>query len=107
MQLAIDFSGATLRDQGIAQVTENSGAWMDRARAEAVAFLEIASGQTLTADVVRDAVARRIGQPHHFNAWGALTNWLLKRGKLIPTGRIVPSSRATNHAHKNPEYEAA
>lgn len=30
-----------------------------------------------------------------------------EQGHLIPTGRIVASQRASNHAHKNPEYEAA
>lgn len=100
-------TGPQLRDEGIARVTENAASWMDNARAIAVEFCRISDGKLITADVVRDFVAARIGQPHHFNAWGALSNWMVRQGRLIPTGRIVPSSRASNHAHKNPEYEVA
>lgn len=112
-QLDMDFSrppypaspGATLRNEGIARVTENSGSWMDEARAAALSFLPGVSGKLITADVIRDAVLRRAGPPHHFNAWGALVNGLVKRGHLLPTGRVAASPRASNHAHRNPIYE--
>lgn len=99
-------TGRALRDEGISRVTENAGSWMDNAREAALSFLPSISGHSITADVIRDAVQVRVGPPHHFNAWGALTNWLVRRGHLIPTGHLAASTRASNHAHKQPLYEA-
>jgi len=96
--------GAQLRDDGIARVTAKSGEWMSKAQECAARFLSTLSG-SLTSDEIRDAVREKIGEPHHGNAWGALTRWLILKGYLLRTGRLALSSRASNHAHANPVYE--
>jgi len=101
------FSGSYLRDTGIALVTENAGDWMDNAKSLVSMFLARHPGRLITGDDIREVVQPRLGPPHHPNAWGALTRSMLVRGRLIPTGRLVKSTRATNHAHANPEYEIA
>lgn len=97
--------GSRLRDDGIARVTAKSGEWMGKAQECAAKFLLALGAKSLTSDEIRDEVRAKIGEPHHGNAWGALTRWLIVKGLLFRTGRLAPSSRASNHAHANPVYE--
>jgi hypothetical protein len=99
------FDGERRRDEGIALVSLNSGEWMVRARAVAMEYLAHHAGEIITADPIRNVVQAALGQPHHQNAWGALTRSLIGRRFLRPTGRLAKSPRASNHAHANPEYE--
>ena len=99
------FDGERRRDEGIALVIVNSGEWTIKARAVAVEYLADHMGEIITADPIRTVVQAALGKPHHYNAWGALTQWLIRRRFLRPTGLLAKSPRASNHAHANPEYE--
>lgn len=45
-----------------------------------------------------------IGKPGHRNAWGALTNKLLKEGIIEKTGKYAQSTGPSNHAHEYKTY---
>ncbi len=99
------FSGELLRDEGIAEVSEHNGKWMELCVAEA----ERLSSSTLTGDKftgedLRHHLGRRIGLPHHSNAWGALINTLVRRKIIKPTGEYRAMRDDSSHARKTPVY---
>jgi hypothetical protein len=83
------------RDEGIEQVSENAGNFMDEGldAIRALAFLEI------TGEFIRRHLEEKGIKPHHVNAWGALINVAVKRKYLIPTERFLKSTSPKNHAH--------
>jgi hypothetical protein len=40
--------------------------------------------------------------PHHHNAWGGLTNQLVRAGILIDTGRLAKSTCVRSHGRRQP-----
>jgi hypothetical protein len=99
-------AGAELRDKGLAQVAENAEPWFARARRYVEKRAVAGRLGTFTGEFLRDVVTLHVGEPHHSNAWGALTSRLVKDGTIVPTGQMVPSQRKTSHAHRTPEYRA-
>lgn len=103
------FEGKKARDEALARVAENSGTWFERARKEASRpglLVWMGIPRSFTAESLRSVLIARVGEPHHSNAWGALVSRLVKDGVIVPTGRMVPSTRKTSHAHRTPEYRA-
>lgn len=87
------------RDQGLALVSRNAGpAFMEAAKA---LIVEQFSGQELLAEELRRACEDAGILPHHHNAWGSLTNHLVRAGILQDTGRIAKSTRLSSHARRN------
>lgn len=97
-----DFSASAseaARDHGIATVARNAGTeFMEQAKA---VILERLSGTECLAEEMRRVCEEAGVVPHHHNAWGSLTNQLVKAGILIDTGRIAKSKRVTSHARRN------
>jgi hypothetical protein len=87
------------RDHAIATVGANAGSeFMEQAKA---VILERFSGNECLAEEFRRVCEEAGIRPHHHNAWGSLTNQLVKAGILIDTGRIAKSTRVTSHARRN------
>lgn len=96
-------NGEYLRDKGIETVVSNAGnAWMDRATALIRSRL---AGQEILAETFRQLCEEEGIKPHHHNAWGGLTNRLIKQGILIDTGRVAKSSRPSSHARRQPIWK--
>ena len=97
-----DFSASAseaARDRAIATVGANAGPeFMEQAKA---VILERFSGTECLAEEFRRVCEEAGIRPHHHNAWGSLTNQLVKAGILIDTGRIAKSTRVTSHARRN------
>ena len=66
--------GQILRDEGMAQVLENSGAWKDLTRQRAEEWIEaMPIGAVFTGEDIRLALeVAGIDEPHHPNAWSAV-----------------------------------
>ena len=87
------------RDHGIALVGRNAGtAFMEAAKTVIVDRL---AGQEVLAEEMRRVCEEAGIHPHHHNAWGSLTNQLVRAGILQDTGRIAKSTRITSHARRN------
>lgn len=90
--------GEKERDQALCLVGENAGrAFMDAAKA---LIIETFSGQEVLAEQFRRVCEEHGIRPHHHNAWGSLTNELVRAGILIDTGRTRKSTWQKNHAHR-------
>lgn len=98
-----DFSASAseaARDHGIATVARNAGtAFMEQAKA---VILERLSGTECLAEEMRRVCEEAGVMPHHHNAWGSLTNQLVKAGILIDTGRLGKSTSLRSHARRQP-----
>lgn len=87
------------RDHGIALVGTRAGtAFMEAAKA---VILDRLAGQEVLAEEMRRVCEEAGIVPHHHNAWGSLTNQLVRAGILHDTGRIAKSTRITSHARRN------
>lgn len=95
-------TGKQLRDEGIAQVSDNNLTWMELCVKEAEMFAR--SWGLFTAEDIRFHCQCRVGLPRHHNAWGALTNVLIKRGIIEPTGEHRPMKDEISHARSTPVY---
>lgn len=84
------------RDKGIERVESNALEWKDAAM-QIVATLP--KGREVMGDDIRKEVMDRIGEPHHSNAWGALTRRAIQLGHLKPTGGGKQSKSVKNHGH--------
>ena len=88
------------RDHAIALVGRNAGAeFMEAAKA---VILERLSGTECLAEEMRRVCEEAGVVPHHHNAWGSLTNHLVKAGILIDTGRLGKSTSVRSHARRQP-----
>lgn len=97
-QAAFDFSDSrALRDHGLKTVTSNAGPWIDQAYR---ALCTLPTGWTgLFEEARAHVLSRGVEEPHHPNAWGALSSKAIKRGVLTYTGRWLQSKSAASHAH--------
>jgi hypothetical protein len=92
--------GEQLRDQALAVVTTDAGpAWMDKAEALIRTRL---GGTEVLAESFRLLCEEEGIKPHHPNAWGGLTNRLIRHGVLVDTGRIAKSTAPRSHARRQP-----
>ncbi len=93
-----------LRDEGLLTVYQKAKPWSDTAFK---ALLDLRSGNdlsTFTGEDLRLRIAKKIGNPHHPNAWGALIMKAVKRGIIINTGKYVSMRKPSSHARRNPVY---
>jgi hypothetical protein len=87
-------SGEQLKLKGIERVKRHNREWMERANWIVPAIAQYGS---FTCDDVRSqAKATGIGNPEHFNAWGALLNTLARQGKIRRVG-YRPSTLPSTH----------
>jgi hypothetical protein len=97
--------GKAARDEGIRRVAVNAGEWRERAS-------EMIEGLArrlpdFTADEVREEAERvGLGEPHHFNAWGAVMMAAARRGLIRKTMTVRPSQRKEAHGHCNPVWRS-
>jgi hypothetical protein len=98
-----DFSASAseaCRNHAIATVGSNAGPeFMEQAKA---VILERLSGNECLAEEFRRVCEEAGIRPHHHNAWGSLTNQLVKAGILIDTGRLGKSTSLRSHARRQP-----
>jgi hypothetical protein len=95
--------GEQLRDEGINSVISNAGeTWIAQATELIRSRL---AGQEVLAESFRVLCEEENILPHHHNAWGGLTNSLVKQGVLIDTGKMAKSSRPTSHARRQPIWK--
>ena len=88
------------KNQAMQQVLDNAGdAFVDRASA---AIPLLFGGQTVLAEDWRKALTENGITPSHCNAWGALTNALLKRNIIEPTDRLSKSKDVRSHGRRQP-----
>ena len=88
------------RDHAIATVGRNAGTeFMEAAKA---VILDRLSGTECLAEEMRRVCEEAGVVPHHHNAWGSLTNQLVKVGILIDTGRLGKSTSVRSHARRQP-----
>jgi len=97
------FGGRTARDQGIDSVSRHNEEWMSAAVAEARRYIE--TTKYFTGEDIRLHCVKFIGEPVHPNAWGALTNKLVKSGSIRKTGMTQQMRLTSSHARVNPIYE--
>jgi hypothetical protein len=88
------------RDEALKQVSDNAGGdWLSEAQ-KAVAAM---TGEFTGEDIRVHCQGLGI-HPHHHNAWGALTNLLLRRGVITKTGRLRSMYTKRSHARSTPTY---
>lgn len=98
-----DFSASAseaARDHAIAAVSTNAGPeFIEQAKA---VILDRLSGTECLAEEFRRVCEEAGIRPYHHNAWGSLTNQLVKAGILIDTGRLAKSTSVRSHARRQP-----
>jgi len=98
-----DFSASAskaAKDHALASVGAHAGSdFMEQAKAVIVQRL---SGSECLAEEFRRVCEEAGIRPHHHNAWGSLTNQLVKAGILIDTGRLGKSTSVRSHARRQP-----
>ncbi len=105
MQLALPLSGPALRDEGLAVVSLNSQPWMDKALALLPQMRR--EHMTVTGEDIHIWIEKRLGPPHHYNAWGALVSTAVRRGIIEFTGSYRKCTSPVRHAHRTPVYRFA
>jgi hypothetical protein len=90
----------TARDHALGLVSRHAGIeFMEAAKA---VILERLSGTECLAEEMRRVCEEAGVAPHHHNAWGSLTNQLVKAGILLETGRMAKSTCVRSHARRQP-----
>ena len=92
------------RDAGLLTVDENAKPWSDIAFEALLGMRSETDLSTFTAEHIRLQIEKKIGNPHHHNAWGALIMKAVKRGIIINTGEYVPMKTPRSHARRTPVY---
>jgi hypothetical protein len=98
-----DFSASASeasRDRAISTVGAHAGPeFMEQAKA---VIQQRLSGTECLAEEFRRVCEDAGIKPNHHNAWGSLTNQLVKAGILIDTGRLGKSTSLRSHARRQP-----
>lgn len=90
------------RDEGIDRVLKHARAkWREQYYDMVKA---IPGGTVLSCEDIRRMAAPIIGEPHAYQAWGAIANGAIKRGLLAKTGRMVTPKDVPSHARAIQEY---
>jgi hypothetical protein len=94
------FDARRRRDEGINRVGVNNHDWL----IEAIKIVDRHAPRkgTFMAEEFREYPG--IGEPAHPNAWGALTNRLIKSEIIEPTGQYRQAQGKRNHAHEYKVY---
>lgn len=91
------------RDEALKKVSDNAGGdWLAKAQ---IAVSKM-TGEFTGEDIRVHCESLGI-RPHHHNAWGALTNLLLRRGVIAKTGRRRSMYTKRSHARSTPIYTRA
>jgi len=99
------FSGKELRDAGIGRVLDHNEDWLELCMREAKRF--IATRDTFTGEDIRLHCQENVGYPRHHNAWGGLTNSLIKQHVIRPTGHYRSMRDPSSHARSTVIYTKA
>lgn len=94
------FEALRLKDEGIDRVGTNNHDWLLSA-VSIVSQHAPPSGEFMAEEFKKYP---GIGKPGHRNAWGALTNMLLKEGIIEKTGKYAQSTGRSNRAHEYKTY---
>ena len=102
----------TLRDSGAAAAAANAGDWWNfHACTQAIRFLKRRGAKGARFEEIRDyALAHKIPEPPHVNAWGALALAMARRGLIVRTGQYASNKKGPSHARRsaywmlNPQY---
>lgn len=101
------FTGRALRDDGIQRALDNeSEIW--KAAFKGFYLSWIASkpkGFRFLFEEVRRAAALVIGNPHHSNVWGGISNYLVDSGTVVVVQLHQQAKSLKSHAHKYQLYE--
>lgn len=103
-QLDLMDYASTLRDEVIKQVTRED--WMPAAITVFRRYSQELP-DVFTGEDVRELVASFAGQPHHPNAWGALTMTLVRQNLIVATGTVAKMRTPSSHARRTFEYRLA
>jgi hypothetical protein len=93
--------GQAARDEGQARVLERAGEFP--AVAVEVIRRRLAGAEVLAEEFRRVCVEEGV-EPHHHNAWGALTAVLVRRGVIEQTGQFEKSRDPRSHARRQPVW---
>lgn len=103
-EFARDLEARQLRERGMALAANAQDraepSWSDTAFD---AIVTVARRQT---NLHVDDIIKRVSQPAHHNAWGAVWMRAIKRGVIAATDQRRPSSDPKKHAHKYPVYRS-
>ena len=94
-------AGEHARDEGQARVLERAGTFGEQA--VEVIRRRLAGASVLAEEFRRVCVEEGV-EPHHHNAWGALTAVLVKRGVIEQTGEFQKSKDPRSHARRQPVW---
>lgn len=85
------------KDTGIAAVWEKSAPWSHQAMTTLKGFIARKRNGFTVDDFRQYAIEMGLGEPHHYNAWGALFNVARQQGWIRSTGNVLPSVRPQAH----------
>lgn len=96
-------SGAALRDDGIDQVLDNTGAWLGSVTRAFHWWLETQAPEVFALEDFRTCVeGYGIEKPHHVNAWGGLAK---RFAHMIEPVGYTQSQRPSAHARLTRTYK--
>jgi hypothetical protein len=90
------FTGAVLRDAGIAQVLSHNPDWNEAARGFYLRFLQPQTANFSTDDF-RDFTDGKLADPKESRCWGAFWRSMAEERHMVPTGIFVKSRRPERH----------
>jgi hypothetical protein len=95
------FNGRLERDLGMGKAFSRDPTWNTEALK---IILDLPIGWEGTGQQIRIMVVNQIGEPHHFNVWGALINEAIMKRLLVRTGRQAHARIRASHARRNDVY---
>jgi hypothetical protein len=100
------FTGAALRDAGIAKVSASNPGWVQSAKDYIISLARL-KGE-ITADDLRDVIVRgELETPRNPNAIGAAFKYAASSGLIRNTGRVTKSKHPSTHARRVLIWERA
>lgn len=94
------------RDRALKQVSENAEDWFTKATSALPTIIGMMPPE-FSPEELRTAVSSVVGDPHHHNAWGALTNTAVRRKLMVATGQLRQNRKKESHARVVRLYRAA
>lgn len=94
-------SAKQARDEALQQVAQGSLSWMDKA----IEAVQMYPEKEATGEELRIYLEQKIGQPHHYNVFGALIMACARKGIIRKTGEYRACQRKESHARVNPVYQ--
>ena len=96
-----DESAKLARDAALRRVADNGGPWHGRA----LSALVLLKGYEGTFEDIRLTLIRKgLPNPHHHNAWGALSKAAEDQHILVPTGKFRHMQTTKSHARRTAVY---